>query len=231
MAIEVGIEEQTPSRASTGAGSELQEQGQAPPVDALHAHGRLRRPRGPRDRARRGLLRVRRARQALPRRPRRALLRQRRPRPQGARRGGEAPDGRARVLHHVELRASSGDRAGRAHRSARSRRPQPGVLHLRRIGGRRVGVEAGARVSPSERRGPAPQGDLAKPRLPRHHPRRARLHRPDVAADAVRAARSGRRARPQHEQLPLAGGPRPAVGRGRDRARRSSSRAPRRSPP
>ncbi len=57
--------------------------GQAPSLDALLADGRLRRrPRDPDHRPRRGLLRLRRARQPLPRRPLGALLRQRRPRPQ-----------------------------------------------------------------------------------------------------------------------------------------------------
>ena len=61
--------------------------GEAPPVDALHADGRVRRPRGAGDRARRGVLRVRRARQALSRRALGAVLREHRPRPRRARGG------------------------------------------------------------------------------------------------------------------------------------------------
>ena len=98
--------------------------------------------RGAGDRARRGLLRLRRARQALPRRPVGAVLREHRPRPRRARRGRRAQTRGARLLHQLELRASALDRAGRAHRRARAREPQPRVLHLRRLGGGRVGVEA-----------------------------------------------------------------------------------------
>ena len=69
--------------------------GQAPPVDALHAHGLLRGRRGAGDRARRGLLRLRRARQALPRRAVGAVLREHRPRPRRARRGRGAAGARS----------------------------------------------------------------------------------------------------------------------------------------
>ena len=65
--------------------------------------------------------------------------------------------------------------------------------------------------------GPEDQGDRPRDRLPRHLAGRAvgdRDHRPALA---VRAAHPGRRPRPQHRQLPLAGRPRPALGRRPDR--------------
>ena len=58
---------------------------------------------------------------------------------------GEAAAAQAKelaLLHELELRAPALDRAGDAHRRARAGRPQPRVLHLRRLGGGRVGVEA-----------------------------------------------------------------------------------------
>ena len=69
----------------------------------------------------RGLLRLRRRRQALPRRPLGALLRERRARPRRARGGGGDADARARLLHELELRAPARDRARRAHRRASRR--------------------------------------------------------------------------------------------------------------
>ena len=78
---------QTATQAPTGVERPAGE-GPRPPVDALHAHGRVRRrARDPDPRARRGLLRLGRAGQALPRRPVGALLRERRPRPRRVRRG------------------------------------------------------------------------------------------------------------------------------------------------
>ena len=126
--------------------------GQAPPLDALHARWRLRRARRPDHRPRRGLLRLGRARQPLPRRPLGAVLRQRRPRAHRARRGGRAPGRGARLLHELELRAPARDRAGDADRLARAGRPEPRLLHLGRLGGGRVGDQAGARLPPADRR-------------------------------------------------------------------------------
>ncbi len=192
--------------------------GPAPPLDALLADGLLRpRPRDPDHRPRRRLLRLRRARQALPRRPLRPLLRQRRPRPHRARRSGRAPGRGARLLHALELRPPARDRARRADRLARPRRPQPRLLHLRRLGGGRVGAEAGPQLPPSARQRPEAQGDRARDRLPRHLARRPLGHRHHRAALAVRAAHPGRLPRPQHQPLPLAGGPPPALGGDRDR--------------
>ena len=79
---------------------------QASPVDALQPHGRLRRRRrGPDHRPRRGLLRLGRARQPLPRRPQRAVLREHRPRARRGRPGRRRPGQGARVLHELVLRA------------------------------------------------------------------------------------------------------------------------------
>ena len=49
---------------------------------------------------------------------------------------------RAGLLPAVVLRPPAGDRAGRADRGLRARRPQPGLLHHRWRRGRRVRVEA-----------------------------------------------------------------------------------------
>ncbi len=149
------------------------------------------RPRDPDHHPRRGLLRLRRARQALPRRPLRPLLRQRRPRPHRARRGGRAPGGRARLLHALELRPPARDRARRPPRLARARRPQPRLLHLRRLGGGRVGAEARPQLPPRARQRPEAQGDRPRDRLPRHLAGRPLGHRHHRAALAVRAAVPG----------------------------------------
>ena len=73
-------------------------------VDALHTDGRLSRQRGPDHRPWRRLLRLRRARKALPRRSLCALLRQHRPWQRRARRGRGRAGAGARVLHQLELR-------------------------------------------------------------------------------------------------------------------------------
>ncbi len=157
------------SQTTAAVDTSLQELAQAASLDALLADGRL--PAGPRDpdhRPRRGLLRLRRARQPLPRRPLGALLRQRRPRPHRARRGGRPPGRGARLLHALELRPPARDRAGRPARLARARGPQPRLLHLRRLGGGRVGAEAGPQLPPHARQRPEAQGDRPRDRLPRH---------------------------------------------------------------
>ena len=99
----------------------------------------------------------------------------------------------------------------------RPRQPQPRVLHLRRLGGRRVGLEARQGLPPRARRPEPPQARLAQPRLPRRLDGRAHGDRAAAAARALRAAHPRRRARSEHELLPLERGPRPAVGGGRDR--------------
>ena len=206
------------SQPGSGVGHQSSGAGQAASLDALLADGLLRRgPRDPDHRPRRGLLRLRRARQPLPRRPLRPLLRQRRPRPHRARRGRRPPGRGARLLHALELRPPARDRARGADRLARPRRPQPRLLHLRRLGGGRVGAEARPQLPPHARQRPEAQGDRPRDRLPRHLARGAlgdRDHRPPLP---VRAARAGRLPRPQHQRLPLARGPPPALGGERDR--------------
>ena len=62
------------------------------------------------------------------------------------------------------------------------------------------------------------QDHLARDRLPRHHLRRALDHRHHAASQSVRAARTGRLPRAEHERLPLVRGPRSALGGRPDRA-------------
>ena len=199
-------------------------------MDALHAHGRLRRRQRRADhRARRRLLPLGRERQALPRRARRALLGQHRLRlRRGGRPGRARADARAALLHQLVVRAPEGDRARRRGGVARAGRPEPRLLRLGRLGGGRVRLEAGpavlrrarreadphgcgrARAEPRrDRRGrpprPAPlQGDRPPHRLPRDDHGRALDQRHPRAADDVRAAGPRGAARAQHEPLPPA---------------------------
>ena len=137
---------------------------------------------------RRRVLRLGRARQALPRRARRPVLREHRPRPRRRRPGRRRPGQGARLLHELELRAPEGDRARRARRRARPRRPQPRLLHLRRLRGRRLRAQALPPV-PQAHRQPGPlQGHLAQARLPRHDHGRADRDRHPGRAAPVRAA-------------------------------------------
>ena len=100
---------------------------------------------------------------------------------------------------------------------ARAGRPQPRVLHDRRLGSGRVGVEARAPVLPRHRAGPALQGDRAPHRVPRHDARRARDHRrARRCASPFEPLTPGGVARPQHQPLP-----RPAR-QGRDRVHRDA---------
>ncbi len=96
-------------------------------------------------------------------------------------------------------------------------RPQPRLLHLGRLGGRRVRAQVDAQLPPHPRRGAAAQGDRARDRLPRHVTRRALRHRHPCATHRVRAAHARRLPRAEHERVPLAGGPGSAVGGRRDR--------------
>ena len=100
-------------------------------------------------RARGGLPPLRRSRQALPRRPVGAVLRQRRPWARGAGRRGRRADARAGLRHDLGRGAPARARAGRADRGAGAGGPRAGVLHVGRLGGRRVGAQVGARVSPA----------------------------------------------------------------------------------
>ena len=153
-------------------------------------------------RPRRGLLRVGPARQALPRWALRAVLREHRPRSGGHRPGRGRPGQGAWVLHQLVLRPSGGDRAGRADRLARARRPEPRVLHQRRQRGGRVGLQTLAPVPQADRQAEQDQADRAGDRLPRDQPWRSVGHRHHRTAHAVRAAHPGRPPRAQHEHLP-----------------------------
>ena len=162
----------------------------------------------------------------------RALLRERRPRPRRARRGGRARRRRSSAsTSNWSYAHPPRDRARRAHRGARAGRPQPRLLHLRRLGGGRVGLEAGAQLPPAARRGPAHEADRARARLPRHVARRARRHRPDRRC-ARRSSRSRPAAATSRTRTATAGRPTATRCGPRTRSRSgSSSRARRRSPP
>ena len=205
---------------------------EGPPLDALHPHGRVPRRRSADHRARRRLLPRGRERQALPRRLGGPVLGQHRLLVRGGDRpGGARADARAALLHQLVVRTSARDRARRRGRVARARRPEPRLLRLGRLGGGRVGVEAGAavlrgaggeaaaggrrrRARDQARRArgllahpAAPhEGDRPPRRLPRHDVRRALAERHPGDPDAVRAARARGASRAQHEPLPPAAG-------------------------
>ena len=176
-----------------------------PPLDALHAHGRVRRLRGPDHRSRRRLLPRGLERQAVPRRARgplrgadRLLVRRR------GRAGGARADEGAAVLHELVVRASARDRARARGGAARAGRPEPRVLRLGRLGGGRVGLEARAPVPRRPRRASL-EGDRPPHRVPRHDDGRALDQRHRGDQERVRAARPRDVPRAQHEPLPPAG--------------------------
>ena len=195
-----------------------------------------RRHAGADHRARRGLLRVGRARQAAtstgcrgcsPCRSATAAPTSPRPR--------RTPGRDARVLPDLDLRAPAGDRARGPARRARARRPQPRVLHQRRLRGGGVGVEARPPVLPRHRPGPALQGDRARaPRTTAPRSGRSRSPASPRCATPFEPLTPGRVARRQHQPLPPPARRRRegvhARGHRRDRGARSSSRGPRRSP-
>ena len=174
-----------------------------PPADALHPQRRLRARREPAAgaRARRGGVRLRHRRQALPGRaelavllPARLLVR----RGDGGGRRRAALD--ARVQHQLGHRAPAGDPARRGAGRARARRPQPRVLHQRRLGVGRGGLEDRPPALPGQGRAAAHEGDRARDRLPRRHARRAVVHRRAPDEGAVRRVADPGRARLQHER-------------------------------
>ena len=63
----------------------------------------------------------------------------------------------------------TGDRARRPAGRPRARRPQPGLLHHRRLGGGGERVEARPQLLQAGRQADEDQGDLPGGRLPRHH--------------------------------------------------------------
>ena len=145
-------------------------------------------------------------RQALPRRARRSVLREHRLRlRRGDRRGGGCSDARAALLHQLDVRPSPGDRARRGGGRPGTGRPQPRLLRLGRLRGRRGRLEARAPVPRRARRAPLEGGRQAH-RLPRDDDGRPLAQRHRRNPQPVRAARARRRPRPQHEPLPPAGG-------------------------
>ena len=109
---------------------------------------------------------------------------------------GDAMAAQVRELDFItdlELRAPAGDRAGDAHRLARARRPQPRLLHQQRLGGGRVGAEAGAQLPPLPR-ATAQKHKLIAREIAYHGTTLGALSRDrdPGAAQPVRAARAGR---------------------------------------
>ena len=98
----------------------------------------------------------------------------------------------ARLQHQLGHRAPAGDPARRGAGRARARRPQPRVLHLRRLGVGRGGVEDRPPALPGQGRAAAHEGDRARDRLPRRHARRAVVHRRAADEGAVRRPRRSR---------------------------------------
>ena len=124
----------------------------------------------PDHRPRRRLLPRGREREALPRRARGPLLGQHRLLVRRGDRPGRArADARAALLHELVVRASARDRARRRGGLARARRPEPRLLLLRRLGGRRIGLEARPAVLRGAWRahGDAGARRSAEPRRPR----------------------------------------------------------------
>ena len=143
----------------------------------------------------------------------------------GDRPGGARADARAALLHELVVRPSPRDRARRRGRVARPGRPQPRLLRLGRLRGRRVGLEARPPVLRGARREAAPR-HVARARAGPRRDRRSvaglsgatRRSRATSRTTARRSARSrstasprsGRRssrslrgaARAQHEPLP-----------------------------
>ncbi len=167
---------------------------------------------------RRGVLRLRRARQALPRRAVGALLRERRPRPRrDRRRDGRAGQG---------ARPSSPTGATPTRGPSSWRRGSPALApgDLNRVfftSGGGEAVESALKLCRTyhKRNGEAGRYKLIAREIAYHGTTMGALigHRDPRPAHAVRAARPGRLPRAEHQQLPLARGPRPAVGRRRDR--------------
>ena len=106
----------------------------------------------------------------------------------------------AGVQHQLGDRAPAGDPARRRAGRARARRPEPRVLHQRRLGVGRGRLEDRPPALPGQGRAAAHEGDRARDRLPRRHARRAELHRRAADEGAVRRGADPGRADLQHER-------------------------------
>ncbi len=151
----------------------------------------------------RGRLRLRHRRQPLLRRavvavllPDRLLVRR------GDGRGRVRADVDAGVQHQLGDRAPAGDPARRRAGRARARRPQPRLLHQRRLGVGRGGLEDRPPALPGQGRAAAHEGDRARDRLPRRDAGRAVVHRRAADEGAVRRRADPGRADLQHQRLP-----------------------------
>ena len=206
--------------------------GQAASLDAFLPDGRLRRrARDPDHRPRRGLLRLRRARQPLPRRPLGAVLRQRRPRPHRARRG------RRRARSRSSTSTRSGATPIRARSSSRRGSPSLAPGDLNRVfftyGGSEA-VESALKLARNYHRmlGKGQKHKVIAREIAYHGTSLGALSAtgiPDLRSQFEPLV-ARRLPRPEHQHLPLARGPRPALG-GRTRSRSGSySRGRRRSP-
>ena len=85
-------------------------------------------------------------------------------------------------------------------------RPEPGLLHHRRLGGGRGRLEARPVLLQAGRQADQAQGDLAAHRLPRHLDGRPVDHRAARHQGGLRAAGAVRRPGAEHQPLPRAGG-------------------------
>ena len=221
----------TDTAITTAAGADLQEPPSATSGCTSRGMGAYEDARRADHRPRRRRLRLGRERQPLSRRALGALLRQRRPRPHGARRGRRRAGRGARLLHALELRAPAGDRARGADR-APSRPPTSTASSsppaARRPSSRRSSSRAPTTSAPATRGRPS----SSPARSPTTAPPWARCGHRHHGAPRTSSSRwcpAGSRCRTPTATT----GPRTATRSGpptRSR-RRSSSRAPRRSPP
>ena len=126
-----------------------------------------------------------------------------RPRPPRRRPGRRRPGARAGLLHQLVLRAPARDRARGAHRLARARRPQPRLLHQRRLARRSRPRSSSPASTTSSRARPNKTKVIAR-ETAYHGATLGALSATGHHADAhaVRALHARRLPRAQHEPLP-----------------------------
>ncbi len=141
--------------------------------------------------------------------------------------GAEMAEAATRQLTTLPVQHELGDRppgragAGREGRVAGAGRRLSGVLHRRRLGGGRVGLEVRPGALRGARPAAAPEGDRTEGRVPRGDARRAVVHRHPGLQERLRHAADRGHPRLEHEPVPGAGRRRPgrvlrpAAGRGR----------------